>query len=822
MAFILLVIFAGVLFPSVASNIDASLPVLVIDKRTHLPVADARVCIGADSLCNRSDSLGTIRFTRLPPGRYDVLSYASGYEPGIERNVVVHKGVNYQLIIELDKSAVMDLGKMRVTAWRTAPLEPSQSTSTSRLTNFELSNTPGTANDINRVLSTNPAVVSSPNATNDNSMYVRGGGSNENVYVIDGLELDNANHFSEVDKSGGAMSFLSGTLVRELDFYTGGFPAAYPPRLSSIIDMRLRTGSFTDYKTEVDANMAGLGFTCEGPIAKNASFLTSVRMVDLLLLDRFLHFTGLPRFGDGMLKLVYSPNKNHTFRALALGAVDNYHEKYDVHDYAFPTSYDEWIYQGGGIVDWTWSGAEMNNLLSFSGSMRKKDNHDDAINAADAMVPDTFTANLSEWHRTERIVDSLLNPSDTVYIQKSRYIAGRLWETKDLRWKAMLKDNFTLFLGDHDQLGAGCSFSSNRYRISNERASEGEVLLAFTENGSIQTERVDSWHSFMADSMLDVRQFGGYAEYVLNRDKFKVVAGLRGDYFTVLTDYGISPRLGVQYSPGPDIGRFCLSGGLYYQFPSDFNGLIGDILSMDPNSKSNGVPLGDAQLQRNWQGVVGYERQFGEHHHLSLESYYKWYDREYPLRTPDDRRYGEYIGDTYHWLLDKANGKKRAYGLETVFSKNTFDRFYYACSYSLFTVENQYVNGKWYNDENNVGMVANVTVGSNFARHHGLSLRLIASGGRPYSQIRQLSMGNGFDYDSTKGYNTERLDPLFSANLRYSFTFDRSWGNVTGYIEIWNLFNQTSVMQRQFSRSSGYSDILLNGIIPIAGVKFSF
>jgi hypothetical protein len=808
--------------PSLASTLEGALPVVVNDNRTHLPVANARVCIGADSLCAQCDSAGAVTLTGLQPGRFDVRVTAAGYETAIARNVVIHKGTNYQLIVAMDKSSVVDLGKMTVTSWKAGRSQPSQSTSVSRLTSFELSNTPGTADDIGRVLATNPAVVSSINTADDNTMYVRGGGSNENVFVFDGLELDNASHFSDVDKSGGAMSFLSGTLVRELDFYTGGFPAAFPPRLSSVVDMRLRTGSFTNYKMETEANIAGLGFTCEGPIAKKASFLTSVRMVDLSSLDRFLHLEGVPRFGDGMLKLVYIPNQSHSFRALALGAVDNYHEKYDPYGFRFPTSYDEWIYQGGGIADWTWNTETIKNVLSASGSGRREFSHDDAIDENEAMKPDTFIANLSEWGRTNTLIDSLLLPTDTLYFQILRYTGGRLWETTDLRWRIMAKDRFTLLLGDRDQLEAGCSFETNRYRICKESASEAQDLYIYSNNGEQVVEPKGSWHSFSIDSALYVQHAGGYAEYVFDREWIKVLAGLRGDYYTVLTDYGLSPRLGVQFNPSAAIGRFSMSGGLYFQFPSDFSGLISDIITMYPNVKTSGAPLEDARLQRNWQGVVRYERQAGEHHQVSLESYYKWYDREFPLISPDNRLYGEWGRDSFRWLIDKANGKKRAYGLEAVLGRNTFDRLYYTCSYALFNVENRYTNKKWYNDENNVAMVGNLTVGSNFAKHHGLSLRLTASGGRPYSAIQRVGPGNSFEYDTAKGYYTERLDPLLSASCRYSFTFDRTWGSMTGYIEIWNLFNQTSVMQRYFNGSSGYEDMHLNGIIPIAGVKVYF
>jgi hypothetical protein len=243
---------------------------------------------------------------------------------------------------------------------------------------------------------------------------------------------------------------------------------------------------------------------------------------------------------------------------------------------------------------------------------------------------------------------------------------------------------------------------------------------------------------------------------------------------------------------------------------------------MNPNYGEFDTPLNEVRLQRNWQGVVRYERQFGQYHLLTFESYYKLYDREYPFIGPDYRRYYDYSGDSLIWLFDKADGKKIAYGLEVLFRKGRFDRFYYAFSYSLFTVKNRYVNGNWYNDENNIRSTAGLTLGSNFAKNHGLSFRLAVAGGRPYSAITSSGPDNDFEYDTTKGFYSEQLDPIVTASLRYSFTLNRKWGNLTGYLEIWNLFNQTPVAERYYNGSSGYRDFKPNGILPLAGLKADF
>jgi hypothetical protein len=809
--------------PAVAAdNLHGGLTIVVTDKRTHFPLPGARVCLGLNVTCRTTDSIGRATFDSLAPGRYDAEISAPGFEGITEPNILVHQGTNNPVSIEIAKETIFDLDKVTVVSHRLSQTKPEQSTSVTHLSNFELSNTPGTANDINRVLSFHPGVVSSAGSITDNSLFVRGGQSLENVYVIDGLELDNANHFSDVGQSGGAIGFIDGALVEGLDFYTGGFPADLPPRLSSIIDMKLRSGSMTTRSTECDLSMTGLGLTLDGPIiAGSSSYLASCRILDVSLLQPLLRLTGVPRFGDGMIKLYFKLNDQHSISVLGIGAIDNYKENGD--SYGFPTQFDRMIYQGGGIAAWKWATGAFKNDFSFSGSLRNEKHYDQAINAADATTPDTFKANLSEWNRNSRIIDSLIQPTDTLYIEQGAYSKARLRGFEDRRSHFEVKEQATFYVRENDQIGLGGDLSNTRYRIGSDDSWTANTFYLFrTDSGSMNLQLLQNWNAYAVDSSLDVRHAGAYLEYVYHQDRVKAIAGVRGDYFSLLTDYGISPRLGLRFDLNP-LGVFSLSAGLYYQFPSDFTGLIGSILADNPNQVYENPPqLNQVRLERNWQGVLGYERQFGKNHVLSLETYYKWYDHEYPFATPDERHYGDYSGGQLVWLFQNPQGKKKSYGVEVQFQKKNFDELYYSFSYSLFTVKNQYVNGQWYNDENNLRNTLGMIVGSNFFKNHGVSLRVNASEGRPYSAIKSLGPTMGYEYDTAKGYFSERLPPVISAGFRYSFTIERAWGSTTGYIEIWNALNQRTVIERDFDPQNGYNDIRGPGIVPTLGVTVKF
>ena len=79
-----------------------------------------------------------------------------------------------------------------------------------------------------------------------NDLIVRGGGPSENVFFMDGIEIPNINHFATQGASGGPVSIVNSDLVREINFYTGAFPADRAGALSSMLDFALRDPQYKD------------------------------------------------------------------------------------------------------------------------------------------------------------------------------------------------------------------------------------------------------------------------------------------------------------------------------------------------------------------------------------------------------------------------------------------------------------------------------------------------------------------------------------------------------------------------------------------------
>lgn len=93
-------------------------------------------------------------------------------------------------------------------------------------------------------------------------LYVRGGDGADNLYLMDGVPIYQANHLL------GLFSSFNTDMIESVDFYKSGFPSRYGGRLSSVVDVRTREGDFNDYHGLVSIGLLDGRLQFEGPIIK--------------------------------------------------------------------------------------------------------------------------------------------------------------------------------------------------------------------------------------------------------------------------------------------------------------------------------------------------------------------------------------------------------------------------------------------------------------------------------------------------------------------------------------------------------------------------
>lgn len=124
--------------------------------------------------------------------------------------------------------------------------------------------------DVMKTLQLMPGVQSGNEGTS--GIYVRGGGPDQNLILLDGVPVYNANHLF------GFFSVFNPDAISSISLIKGGFPAQYSGRLSSVIDIRLKEGNNKKFGGEFSIGTIAAKFMLEGPIWKDrTSFIVSGR-----------------------------------------------------------------------------------------------------------------------------------------------------------------------------------------------------------------------------------------------------------------------------------------------------------------------------------------------------------------------------------------------------------------------------------------------------------------------------------------------------------------------------------------------------------------
>ncbi|MDA9261887.1 carboxypeptidase-like regulatory domain-containing protein, partial [Flavobacteriales bacterium] len=102
--------------------------------------------------------------------------------------------------------------------------------------------------------------------------YVRGGGPDQNLILLDEAVVYNAAHLF------GFFSVFNADAIKSVNVVKGGMPANYGGRLSSVLDITMKDGNKKSFHADGGIGVIASRLTLEGPIQKNkSSFLISGR-----------------------------------------------------------------------------------------------------------------------------------------------------------------------------------------------------------------------------------------------------------------------------------------------------------------------------------------------------------------------------------------------------------------------------------------------------------------------------------------------------------------------------------------------------------------
>ncbi|MFC5271875.1 TonB-dependent receptor [Adhaeribacter terreus] len=237
------------------------------DASTKEPLIGATAMIAALNKGATTDLQGNYAFS-VPAGSYTIQFSYLGYQT-ITREITVDKDLKLNIALPTSESqlqeVVIEAGSLNEKL-RTTQM------SVENLTTREAKLLPALFGEVDliKVLQLKPGVQSGGEGTS--GLYVRGGGADQNLFLVDGATVYNASHLF------GFFSIFNPDAVHSVDLYKGGFPAQYGGRLSSVVDIKMREGNQQHYVTSGGIGLIASRVTVEGPIQKNrSSFLLSGR-----------------------------------------------------------------------------------------------------------------------------------------------------------------------------------------------------------------------------------------------------------------------------------------------------------------------------------------------------------------------------------------------------------------------------------------------------------------------------------------------------------------------------------------------------------------
>jgi hypothetical protein len=189
------------------------------------------------------------------------ISYV-GFNPE-NRRISLHN--NVELNVEM-RSDIL-LNEVTVTAEKKERLSESSRMSSIKLPISQIKSLPALLGekDVLKVLQLMPGVQKGSEGSS--GLYVRGGGPDQNLIILDDAIVYNASHLF------GFFSLFNGDALKSVELTKGGFPARFGGRLSSVLEMSMKEGNNETWHGEGGIGLISSRMTVEGPLKKGKSSL---------------------------------------------------------------------------------------------------------------------------------------------------------------------------------------------------------------------------------------------------------------------------------------------------------------------------------------------------------------------------------------------------------------------------------------------------------------------------------------------------------------------------------------------------------------------
>lgn len=296
----------------------ASLKGKIVDAVSNEPLPFVNVLVSGTTIGTITDLDGNFLFNGLQPGFIRIEASFVGYKKAISSEIEVSVANTNSIEIKLEEQKE-EIEEITVTA---SPFRKTMESPVSlrSIGIGEIEKSPGANRDISKVIQSFPGVQSTPAFRND--VIIRGGGPSESRFYLDGVEVPFINHFATQGASGGPVGILNADFLREVNYYSGAFPANRGNALSGILEFNQVDGNEDKLKYQGTLGASEVAATIDGPMGEKTTFIVSTRRSYLQFLFGLLELPFLPNFTDVQFKVRTRFDKKNELTFVGLGAFD--------------------------------------------------------------------------------------------------------------------------------------------------------------------------------------------------------------------------------------------------------------------------------------------------------------------------------------------------------------------------------------------------------------------------------------------------------------------------------------------------------------------
>ncbi|MEI7525901.1 MAG: TonB-dependent receptor [Mariniphaga sp.] len=746
-----LIILLGATFASFGSG---SVKGRVFNAKNNESISYATIIISETTVGTVTDDQGNFNIGNLDPGFYKIRVSAVGFKAYISESFRITKATGATILVPLEEENIkLDEVVVKSSYFRKREESP---VSLRTIGIDEIEKNPGGNRDISKVIQSYPGVASTPAYRND--IIVRGGGPSENRFYLDGVEIPNLNHFATQGASGGPVGIINVDFIREVNFYSGAFPASRGNAMSSVLEFNQREAS-EKIKFRGTVGASDLAAAIEGPLSKNTTFMASVRRSYLQFLFQAIGLPFLPTYNDFQFKIKTKINSKTELSFIGLGALD----KSVLNKSANKTE-------------------EQRYILGY--------------------LPEN-----DQWNYTLGVVLKHFNPkgNDTYVLSQNKLNNSAIKYQDNIEQPQFLNLDYNSY-----EMETKFRYEHNYQSTSEFKLNYG-VDLQYISYFNRTLKKGFAGNAPLTIDYKSSLEFAKYAAFGQLSHSFidrllNLSFGLRADgnnYSTNMTNplSQLSPRLSasVSLTPGTSLN---FNVGQFAQLPSyttlgyrDFSGTL--------VNKNNDLTY----IQVNHL-VAGIEFRPSDNSQITVEGFYKRYTH-YPFSVKDSVSLASKGADysVYGDEAVKPVSKGNAYGFEILGRIKKYKSLNAVVTYTFVRSEftdqkGEFIPSSWDNRH-----LLTITGTRNFKKNWDLGLRWRYIGGAPYtpwdlnrSAIKTAWDAQGIGYLDYSKFNKARLNAFHQLDLRV----DKSWyynkWSLMLYFDVQNAYNFKADQQNYLVR----------------------